>query len=553
MAQNGPRPVLIALVALIPLRLFNAYIAGVADCDETYNYWEAVQLLAGSNAHRRPLQTWEYAPAFALRSWAYVVPYAAVARLFNENAFLVVRLAAVALSFVLAEVCLVRGVHVRFGPRAAWALLGLLVCSAGHAAAAPALVPSATCAMLAMFAQGCWLQNWNRGAVFLAVLATLWPGWPFVAVLFVPLAMDVVHTECGTRGVARGFAYVLLLGVVCGLMVGLPCALFDVRAYGRMTSPLWNVLAYNVEAGGDELYGVAPWTYYAKNLGLNAGVAVVLVLALPLTLLLRHVLVRDPRRPALTALKHAAPAVLWIAVLLGRPHKEERFLFPAFPSLYVGAAVSLDALAEAAGALGARFVRPATTKNSITYITLVVAACLGFARVAALAVYYDHGQMTAWRAAAAISAKLPQDATICVGGEWHRFPGTFLLPPTSRLGFVRSDFDGQLPRAYAYDADPLATAARNVSNFNGANRGEENVYMAPSECDVAVDLRLGGDKPMMIADSRTWTQVHASPFLDAARTPALARAFLIPGYSLRRAQFGEYVVHIPAEHFMRIY
>ena len=118
---------------------------------------------------------------------------------------------------------------------------------------------------------------------------------------------------------------------------------------------------------------------------------------------------------------------------------------------------------------------------------------------------------------------------------------------------MRSDFDGQLPRAYAYDVDPLATAARNVSNFNGANRGEENVYLAPSECDVAVDLRLGGDKPMMFADSRTWTQVHASPFLDAARTPALARAFLIPGYSLRRAKFGEYVVHIPAEHFMRIY
>jgi len=47
--------------------------------------------------------------------------------------------------------------------------------------------------------------------------------------------------------------------------------------------------------------------------------------------------------------------------------------------------------------------------------------------------------------------------------------------------------------------------------------------------------------------------VHASPFLDSSRTPALARAFLVPGYSLQRAKFGEYVVHIPAEHFVRIY
>ena len=69
----------------------------------------------------------------------------------------------------------------------------------------------------------------------------------------------------------------------------------------------------------------------------------VLVLALPVTLLLRHLLARDPRRPATTVLTHAAPFVLWVGILLLRPHKEERFLFPAFPALYIGAAASLDA------------------------------------------------------------------------------------------------------------------------------------------------------------------------------------------------------------------
>ncbi len=69
-----------------------------------------------------------------------------------------------------------------------------------------------------------------------------------------------------------------------------------------------------------------------------------------------------------------------------------------------------------------------------------------------------------------------------------------------------------------------------------------------------IDLRLDeGDPPLWVNDTRTWTQVHASPFLDSSRTPALARAFLVPGYSLQRAKFGEYVVHIPAEHFVRIY
>ena len=539
------QPAAAALLALIPLRLLNAWLAGVADCDETYNYWEAVCLLAAPHPVRRPLQTWEYAPEFALRSWAYVLPYAAIARIV-DNSFLAVRLCCIALPFALAEASLVKGMEKRFGPDAAWALLGLLASSAGHAAAAPALVPSATIAALAAWSQSRWLRGDRRGAVFIAVLATLWPGWPFVGVLFVPLAVDVLLKD--------GLREALLLGVASGVVIGLPCAAFDIKAYGRATSPLWNVITYNAVGGGDELYGVAPWTYYAKNLGLNAGIALVLVLTLPMTLFLQHVLARDPRRTASTVLTHAAPFVLWVGILLLRPHKEERFLFPAFPSLYVGAAASLDAGASALGALGAKFVTPRTTRRFITYVALGAATLLGAARVAALAVYYDHGQMTAWRAAAATATKLGPAVTVCAGSEWHRFPGTLLLPSNARLGFVRSAFDGQLPRPYAYDADPLATSARDVRGFNGHNGGEDNEYVAAADCDVAVDLRLDeGDPLLFFNDSRTWTQIHASPFLDSSRTPALARAFLVPGYSLGRAKFGEYVVHIPAEHFVRIY
>ena len=119
------QPAAAALLALIPLRLLNAWLAGVADCDETYNYWEAVCVLAAPHPVRRPLQTWEYAPEFALRSWAYVLPYAAISRIV-DNSFLAVRLSCVALPFALAEVSLVQGAHARFGPDAGWILLGLL-------------------------------------------------------------------------------------------------------------------------------------------------------------------------------------------------------------------------------------------------------------------------------------------------------------------------------------------------------------------------------------------------------------------------------------------
>ena len=171
------QPAAAALFALIPLRFLNAWLAGVADCDETYNYWEAVCLLAAPHPFRRPLQTWEYAPEFALRSWAYVLPYAAISRIV-DNSFLAVRLCAVALPFALAEASLVKGMEKRFGPDAGWILLGLLASSAGHAAAAPALVPSATICALAAWSQSRWLRGDRRGAVFLAVLATPGPGGP---------------------------------------------------------------------------------------------------------------------------------------------------------------------------------------------------------------------------------------------------------------------------------------------------------------------------------------------------------------------------------------
>ena len=39
--------------------------------------------------------------------------------------------------------------------------------------------------------------------------------------------------------------------------------------------------------------------------------------------------------------------------------------------------------------------------------------------------------------------------SVCVGGEWYRFPSSFFLPgPTYRLQFVKSSFDGMLPLAF---------------------------------------------------------------------------------------------------------
>lgn len=52
-----------------------ALFAPIQDCDETFNYWEPTHYLS----HGYGLQTWEYSPDYAIRSWLYVALHAVVA------------------------------------------------------------------------------------------------------------------------------------------------------------------------------------------------------------------------------------------------------------------------------------------------------------------------------------------------------------------------------------------------------------------------------------------------------------------------------------------
>lgn len=51
-----------------------ALFAPIQDCDETFNYWEPAHYLS----HGYGLQTWEYSPDYAIRSWLYIALHAVV-------------------------------------------------------------------------------------------------------------------------------------------------------------------------------------------------------------------------------------------------------------------------------------------------------------------------------------------------------------------------------------------------------------------------------------------------------------------------------------------
>src|SRR5690348_59963 len=57
--------------ALLVVRLVAAFWSNISDCDETFNYWEPTHFIV----HGSGMQTWEYSPLYAIRSYAYLWIY----------------------------------------------------------------------------------------------------------------------------------------------------------------------------------------------------------------------------------------------------------------------------------------------------------------------------------------------------------------------------------------------------------------------------------------------------------------------------------------------
>lgn len=116
----------------------------------------------------------------------------------------------------------------------------------------------------------------------------------------------------------------------------------------------WNIIKYNIFGGserGPELYGTEPWYFYLLNLLLNFNVVLPLALiSLPALAITHSIdykrlgLIRhgpNQSSPYTILSMRLAPLYVWLAILTLQPHKEERFMFPAYPLICFNGAVSL--------------------------------------------------------------------------------------------------------------------------------------------------------------------------------------------------------------------
>ena len=610
--------------ALLSLaRLASVSLNLVHDCDETYNFWEPLHYLT----HGHGMQTWEHAPRFGLRSYAYLGAHALVARpaaWFVRHAvaadaaetdhvsqrvarvapFYAVRLVLAAASS-LADATLVARVSAAH-PLAGAVTLSALAWSAGVFVSSTAFLPSAFAGLCVTAAMGANLNGQHFKACAFCVAAVVF-GWPFAGVAAVPFGLDCLRR----RGFRKTTLYVTApLVVALGVSVAT-----DTYFYGKPTCSVLNLLRYNVfpsrggsaRGHGANLYGVEPATFYLKNLALNfAHNAVLALFAVPLGALAgsaRYGRADGSRAAHFRLMTTHAPFPLALLLFSSLAHKEERFMYVAYSALCAGAGAAVGAFFDLCVAKSARSraaAKRAGRKPSSGLVLLAAigagAACaltaaFGASRVAALALGYG-------APARAFALGLPtqsDDSTrhVCLGDDsWHRFPSSFFLPSDSyRIKFLDGAFDGALPVPFEKERGGTSFGA---ATLNDENRGEkeQRVADAARECDYVVEYApprvpeeedersseytsrpyLGKppvtlnpktvgenvgenqdepsedelDPPRRAADrgaAVSWTLLWEAPFLDAGKSPALSRAFFVPGWSSKRNVFGTYRVY----------
>ncbi|GLB35861.1 putative mannosyltransferase [Lyophyllum shimeji] len=598
------------------IRVTGAMYSNIDDCDEVFNFWEPLHFLDRGYG----FQTWETSPQYAIRSWAYILLHLPAARAVTfllgaekRPAFFTVRIF-LATICAFSEAKFYRTVAEKINERVGRYLFFMLLFSAGMWNASTAFLPSSFAMYMTMFAFSYALDRPSYNNPRRTLLATLAfavgaiVGWPFALALAIPFVFeelfifgaDVVAPEVYQSWVTKRWKRLFAAGLVASLIF-IPVVGIDSLAYGKLTIVPWNIVRYNIFGGaerGPDLYGTSPWNYYFLNLVLNFNILLPLaVLALPALAVTWLV---DSKRlgiikptanessPFTLLAIRLLPFYLWLGILTLQAHKEERFMFPAYPLLCFNAAVTLYLMRGWEEALFIKLTnspyRASQTSLFACFTLSVIAATsiLSVSRIMALWHYYHAPMTVVWALETQELPRLlketgllptysstPEDETpridlspiknfdlrLCVGKEWHRFPGSYLVPDGVSVEFVNCEFDGLLPGHFtdipAQEGSSTWWLRPGTSHIpehqNDLNKEEPSRYVPVDTCDYLIDVDFplhpvaSPLEPRYAIDETKWERVFCKPFIDPRHSRLLTRAFWVPGAAWQsHNEFGEY-------------
>ena len=556
-ARPPPPPFLVPLniafyICLIAHTLA-ASNAPIQDCDETFNYWEPLHYLT----HGYGLQTWEYSPDYSIRSWAYIlihaIPTKIVGLLGRSKEF-----EFYALRCILALACaatetrlysaLCRALHARVGA----VYLLIVAFTPGFFYASTAFLPSSFAMYTGTLGLSAFLDQREGSRT---ATATMWfgigalLGWPFAGALIVPFVAEEWLTALTDRKIRSTFNK-YIHGIVRCVAILIVQVGIDSAFYRKLVIVPWRIVAYNVFSGGErgpDIFGTEPWHFYIRNLLLNFNIWFPLALSAGPLLLLGFVLGSrtELKRPALSTLVVTTCFYLWFCIFTIQPHKEERFMFPAYPFLAANAAISSHILITW---LFPRFIDtklekivaklPSNLRLLLITPIVVVSVTSGVLRIIGTVSSYS-APLKIFSPLADMTGLGSDTTTVCFGKDWYRFPTSFFLPNHAHPKFIKSAFDGLLPGEFSENNSLglLPGTWMIPKGMNDRNEEDTSKHMPIELCSFLVDSSFpsGHDvesalEPNYIRDEKAWEKVRCEPFLDATITGTVGRLIWLPDW-----------------------
>lgn len=378
-------------------------------------------------------------------------------------------------------------------------------------------------------------------------------GWPFAGALIAPFVLEEwLCALIGRDDLFETFRRYLDGSVRCLIVLALQVSI-DAFFYHKVTIVPWRIVAYNVFGGkdrGPDIFGTEPWHYYVRNLLLNFNIWFVLAaISGPLYLFQSVVLQQRPTKSSrLRTLTFLSPFYLWLAIFTVQPHKEERFMFPAYPFLALNAAIAFHSLLTWIGSSDSIIFGkiPAKLKLAVLLPVILLSLNVGLLRIIGTVAAY-RAPLQVYDVLATPNATHTTD-TVCFGKDWYRFPSSHFLPDQVHAKFVKSQFDGLLPGEFHEGKTGFGFFPGTwliPSGMNDRNEEDPGKYLDVSHCTFLVDTYMPGmeateHEPLYILDEEGWEKLACVPFLDVSKTGIFARTVWIPALPFIPPQYRRY-------------
>ena len=468
----------------------------------------------------------------------------------NQWKFYFLRIA-LGLVCALCETRLFAKITTALNPRIAITFLLVMATSPGMFHASIAYLPSSFSmygVMLGIAAFMDWRGGLRTSQGTLAIGTGAVLGWPFAAAMVLPFVLEeTILAAISDREAVTSMIYRLLGGSlqvfgVLAIQVGVEAFFFRKVAIVPLNIVWYNVLS---NSGGPDLYGTEPWHFYFRNLFLNFHLWFILALISMPLLLVQRVFGGRGRlgSGSLRGLVFLSPFYLWLGIFTLQPHKEERFLYPAYPALALNAAMALHIILAQIGSTNPKgIISKIPVQLRFLSILLFVFTALS------LSTFRTLGTITGYNAPLSIYSSLHEPGlsqpgdNVCLGKEWYRFPSHYLLPEGVHAKFIKSEFSGLLPSEFLEDMATNVTGFRpgthiEPTGMNDQNREDLGKYTDIKYCNFIVDVHLPSTEtsklePHYIADTAHWEKIECLPFLDASSSGIVGRLGWVPSLPL---------------------